>query len=400
MAKAFQLECDEIVTIDTPDQEFLISIPNKQQNKQAVEFLQSEQRLNLGNIYFTTLCADENSTFCGTPAYDFNDNHAGSQVLVEITNLPLHLWTFETVDFMLHPYCVISELYPDTITYNDLLAFRCICWTDAPENVPLRMNIKIRRRFRDRANTAIGIHLDMFTVLISVLNNPFSKIMRPIEPLPPVPNARDITVDAAAPHCFLQDTEVDLDRFQELSHSIILKREDGVEPIDTKEIFSAVIRYIPASRYVMVKPISFDAFLVYYQGGVQYATFAAFRSTVLARGHIELGGHIFKAIPWCSSYGGQQISLIRFIRVSISELPAGILRHEIASQLLSTFVLVEENGLPGQGFINTHRYDCFGWVDSVIDIPDYITIYITPRGCESDYMHTGHHYMPLYTRQA
>ena len=98
LAKAFQLECDEIVTIDTPDQEFLISIPNKQQNKQAVEFLQSEQRLNLGNIYFTTLCADENSTFCGTPAYDFNDNHAGSQVLVEITNLPLQLWTFKTVD--------------------------------------------------------------------------------------------------------------------------------------------------------------------------------------------------------------------------------------------------------------------------------------------------------------
>ena len=169
---------------------------------------------------------------------------------------------------MLHPYCVVSELCPDTITYNDLLVFRCICWTDTPENVPLRMNIKIRRKFRDRANTTIGIHPDMFTVLISVLNNPFRKIMRPIEPLSPVPDARGLTIDAAAPHCFLQDTEVDPDRFQELSHSIILKREDGVEPIDTKEIFSAVIQYIPASRYVMVKPISFDAFLVYYQGDV------------------------------------------------------------------------------------------------------------------------------------
>ena len=81
--------------------------------------------------------------------------------------------------------------------------------------------------------------------------------------------------------------------------------------------------------------------------------------------------------------------------MSISELPAGILRHEIASQLMSLFVLVEGNDLPGQGFINTHRYDCFGWVDSVIDIPDYITIYITPHGCELDYMHTGHHYMPF-----
>lgn len=156
---------------------------------------------------------------------------------------------------------------------------------------------------------AAGIHLDMFTMLIRVLNNPFNKKLRPIELLPPTPNARDTTGDAATPHCFLQGTEVDPDRFQELSHSMLLRQGDGADPVNTRELFSAIIQYIPVARYVNVKPISFDTFLVHYSGHVQFTTFAAFRSTVVARGHIELAGRIFRAIPWCPSYGGQQISL-------------------------------------------------------------------------------------------
>ena len=139
---------------------------------------------------------------------------------------------------------------------------------------------------------------------------------------------------------------------------------------------------------------------MHYEGDVQFATFAAFRSTVVTRGHIELGGRIFRAIPWSPSYGGKQTSLTRFVRIVISEVPAGLLQHEIASQLLSPFILVEGTDMPGQGLIDTDKYNCFGWVESVIDIPDYIIIYITPRRCQSDYMHTGHHYMPLYPRRA
>lgn len=145
------------------------------QNKQAVRFLQSEQRLSLGNIHFTTVCADEDPTYCDTPGYDSHDNYAGSQVLVEIRNLLLHLWTFKTADLMLHPYCILYELCPDTASNNNLLAYQCICCTDTPEKIPLRMNIKVRHMFRDPTNTMVGIHLDMFTVLITVMNNPFNK---------------------------------------------------------------------------------------------------------------------------------------------------------------------------------------------------------------------------------
>ena len=84
----------------------------------------------------------------------------------------------------------------------------------------------------------------------------------------------------------------------------------------------------------------------------------------------------------------------------MSEVPAGLLQHEIENHLLSPFILVEGTDMPGQGLIDTDKYNCFGWVESVIDIPDYIIIYITPRRCQSDYMHTGHHYMPLYPRRA
>lgn len=104
----------------------------------------------------------------------------------------------------------------------------------------------------------------MFTVLIRVINNPFNKKLRPAELFPPIPETRHIPVAAAVPHCFLQDTEVDPDRFQELLHSMILKHGDGFEPISTEEVFSAITQHIPASRYVHVKPISYDAFLVHY----------------------------------------------------------------------------------------------------------------------------------------
>ena len=109
---------------------------------------------------------------------------------------------------------------------------------------------------------------------------------------------------------------------------------------------------------------------------------------------------MFRAIPWSPSYGSEQTSLTRFVCIVISEVPAGLLQHEIASQLLSPFSLVEGTDMPGQGLVDTDKYSCFGWVDSVIDILDYIIIYITPRRCQSDYFHTGHHYMPLYQRRA
>ena len=85
-----------------------------------------------------------------------------------------------------------------------------------------------------------------------------------------------------------------------------LKHGDGFEPISTEEVFSAIIQHAPASRYVHIKPISYDAFLVHYEGDVQFATFAAFRSTVVGRGHIKLGDRIFRAIPWYPSYGREQ----------------------------------------------------------------------------------------------
>ena len=122
LAQAFSLDGD-VFSLDSPDEEFLISILDKPQYYQTVQFLQSDQRLSLGSIHFTTLPADEAIPYCSTPSYDSHDNYAGSQVLIEIRNLPLHLWTFKTTYFMLHPYYVVSELYPDTMADKDLSVF-------------------------------------------------------------------------------------------------------------------------------------------------------------------------------------------------------------------------------------------------------------------------------------
>lgn len=64
-----------------------------------------------GNIHFTILSADDSPTFYGTACYDSCDHHGASHVLVGLRALPLHLWTFKTVDHLLHPCCVVAEIH-------------------------------------------------------------------------------------------------------------------------------------------------------------------------------------------------------------------------------------------------------------------------------------------------
>ena len=66
-----------------------------------------------GNSYFTVLSANDSPNFYGTPCHDSYDHHGASHVLVGLRALPLHLWTFKTVDHLLHP-CV--SLLKFTIT--------------------------------------------------------------------------------------------------------------------------------------------------------------------------------------------------------------------------------------------------------------------------------------------
>lgn len=229
---------DDIISLDAPDQEFLISIPDKPQNRDSIQFLHSEEWLDLGDIHFTTLNADASPTFYGTPAYDSHDAYASSEVLIEIINFPLHLWTFKTVDRMLHPYCIVTDVHPATTNYDNLLAFRCLCWTDEARNVPSRMHIKFKRKSRSNTLNSAAIHLEKFTVLIRVVSNPLRKKLRPIELLLPLPASRPTAHDDNTPHCFLQNTEVDPGRFGELLHSILLKQSDGDSSIRKGELFS------------------------------------------------------------------------------------------------------------------------------------------------------------------
>ncbi|KAM3227005.1 hypothetical protein ACQJBY_059135 [Aegilops geniculata] len=64
-----------------------------------------------GNSFSTILSADDSPTFYGTTRYDSYDHHGASHALVGLRALPLHLWTFETIDHLLHPWCVVAEIH-------------------------------------------------------------------------------------------------------------------------------------------------------------------------------------------------------------------------------------------------------------------------------------------------
>ena len=139
-------------------------------------------------------------------------------------------------------------------------------------------------------------------------------------------------------------------------HSILLKQTDGDSSISKGELFSEIIQHVPAARYVSVQPISFDTFLVHYQGDVQIAMFTEFRSATINRGHIQLAGQNIRVMLWHPSYGAQQIYLRKFLRVTVSDLPIVLLQFEMASQFLSPFVLLEAQHTYNQNLRDADKY--------------------------------------------
>lgn len=58
-------------------------------------------------------------------------------VLIEIRNLPAHVWNLDTVASMLSSSCTDLKPTPETLSGSDLRHFRLLAWTPDPELIPI-----------------------------------------------------------------------------------------------------------------------------------------------------------------------------------------------------------------------------------------------------------------------